>query len=192
MRIEICGGIATGKTTLARQMSPSPVMEQFRENPFWARFYAEPSRWFEEKNLTFLIQHIGAMKAAEVSAVTICDFAVVQDLAYAALSGRPDHVEIMERVFRHLYAQQSPPALIVHLRCNIEVQAQRIASRARPEEATIRLDYVEALNRSIELVIASVRADTPVLDIDSAQEDFARDAEVADRVQRRIMQAAMS
>ena len=46
-RIEICGGIATGKTSLARSLAHHGpyqlVEERFREIPFWEKFYTAPN-----------------------------------------------------------------------------------------------------------------------------------------------------
>ncbi len=45
MRIEICGGIAAGKTTFAMLMHNNKidtVFEDFRMNPFWQAFYLNP------------------------------------------------------------------------------------------------------------------------------------------------------
>jgi deoxyadenosine/deoxycytidine kinase len=174
-RIEICGGIASGKTTLANVLAPTAVRERFKENPFWSAFYADPARWFEEKNLCFLVQHTGAIKGAPDPSFVVCDFAVIQDLAYARLAPRPEHIAVMGMLYAHLYGQLSPPSLIVHLRCAPAVQLQRITARARPEEANITIDYLSALNDAIDVILDGVRWHTPVHTIASDTVDFASD-----------------
>ncbi|HRP37690.1 MAG TPA: deoxynucleoside kinase, partial [Candidatus Dojkabacteria bacterium] len=45
-RIEICGGIASGKTTLANllaRLDIEPILENFQTNPFWQAFYNDPA-----------------------------------------------------------------------------------------------------------------------------------------------------
>ena len=48
VRIEICGGIASGKTTFAvllNSLGYDPVYENFQSNPFWEAFYTVPEKY---------------------------------------------------------------------------------------------------------------------------------------------------
>lgn len=89
IRIEICGGIATGKTSLAGRLmqhgSFRLVWEKYREVPFWEKFYAAPAKFALEKNISFLLFHSDAIREAmkSDSRDIVCDFAMFQDLAYA-------------------------------------------------------------------------------------------------------------
>ncbi|MCW5658869.1 MAG: deoxynucleoside kinase [Burkholderiaceae bacterium] len=187
MRIEICGGIASGKTTLANLLQPMPVREHFKDNPFWHAFYADPASWFEEKNISFLIQHTAAIKGAAHQPLVVCDFAVVQDLAYAALSGDSQHLQVMRVLFDHMYRKLRPPELIVHLRCSAHVQRERIAIRARKEESGITLAYLSRLNEAIEAVLRDAAECTDVLEISSDRVDFASDRAVAVATAQQIL-----
>ena len=65
-RVEICGGIAAGKTTLARLLRSkilTPIYEDFKKNPFYDAFYEDPRRYAFETELTFLLQHYHQQKA---------------------------------------------------------------------------------------------------------------------------------
>src|SRR5262249_43625732 len=149
-RIEICGGIASGKTTLARLLSQDTecdlVLEDFRANPFWRRFYERPDLFRHEKDVCFLAQHSGEIKPA-TAWLTICDYALTQDLAYAGMSGDPAHRQAMEALHRHLSSALPKPTLIVHLQCREEILLSRIRARGRPEETPIDRDYLTRLNR---------------------------------------------
>ncbi|MCI0348466.1 MAG: deoxynucleoside kinase, partial [Acidobacteriales bacterium] len=174
-RIEICGGIASGKTTLARLLASKPrtvlIEENFRANPFWALSYERPDLFTAEKNICFIPQHTGAIKAAGSERSVVCDYAVVQDLAYARMQKR-DHARVMKAVYDHLYLKLSRPRLIVYLKCDARTELQRIRARARPEERTISLSFLEELNGYIEEVLSD-EAPAPVHRIDSAKIDFA-------------------
>ena len=53
-RIEICGGIASGKTTLASLMKKLKVevlFEDFKTNPFWKAFYVYPGKYIFETEI---------------------------------------------------------------------------------------------------------------------------------------------
>jgi deoxyadenosine/deoxycytidine kinase len=66
-RIEICGGIAAGKTTLCQNLQRSlgrAEFEDFTKNPFWARFYEEPDSYAFETEMTFLLLHYSQIKTA--------------------------------------------------------------------------------------------------------------------------------
>ena len=69
-RIEICGGIASGKTTLANLLARSnidPILEDFQTNLFWRAFYADPAGTAFETEITFLLQHYHQIKTARKS-----------------------------------------------------------------------------------------------------------------------------
>ena len=60
-RIEICGGIASGKTTLAsilKQLDYNVVFERFMDNPFLNEFYtSNGSDNTFETEMVFLLLH---------------------------------------------------------------------------------------------------------------------------------------
>jgi deoxyadenosine/deoxycytidine kinase len=188
-RLEICGGIASGKTTLARRVavnfSCTAVFEDFCSNPFWRRFYQQPAVFYREKNICFLAQHAGELKAAGDGYV-VCDYAVVQDLAYARLADNADHLATMQHVYTHLYLTQPSPRLIVHLVCNETEQLRRIRARGRREEDPITEGYLRSLNEALEATLASQTLACPVLQLRSDEMDFANDEKLASRVMLRL------
>jgi deoxyadenosine/deoxycytidine kinase len=190
-RIEISGGIASGKTTLANLLTENSeyglALERFRENPFWPRFYERPDLYSVEKNFCFLAQHTGEVKGLRDTTLVICDYAVVQDLAYASLSDVPGHLAAMELAFEHLYAQLPPPALIVNLRCNPVEQLRRIRERSRKEEARIDVEYLSSLNDAIGRALARYASNTRTHEIRSDAIDFAHDIAMATEVKRTIL-----
>lgn len=59
-RVEFCGGIASGKTTLTKLLqieNLTSVFEDFGKNPFYRAFYHDPVGTAFETELTFLSQH---------------------------------------------------------------------------------------------------------------------------------------
>ena len=178
-RIEIFGGIASGKTTLAELLwensQSSLARENFRENPFWKRFYEQPFLFAHEKNVCFLAQHTGEIKAAGNEGLIICDYAVFQDLAYASLAQENEHLAIMEALYQHLYKKLNPPTLFIYLECNAEEQLRRIRSRGRHEEYSITLDYLASLNQAIQKSLNEHIQGVPLQVIRSDEIDFATD-----------------
>ncbi len=193
MRIEIAGGIASGKTTLAMLLAQESgyevVLERFRDNPFWSKFYQERAKWVEEKNFCFLIQHIAAIKDAR-STELICDYAVIQDLAYASLVTNLGHSAMMQQLCNHLYQQLPPPSVLVHLTCSPKVLRARISARARAEEAGVSTDYLADLNNAISTQLYSLEKFIPVYSLNSEEMNFVADPEISKRVVAEILKCA--
>jgi len=190
-RIEICGGIASGKTTLAKLVAEGGscdlVLEQYRENPFWIRYHASPETWVEEKNFCFLLQHIGAIKAMGDAGLVVCDYAVFQDLAYARLVENRNHSQLMKALFKHLYSKYEPPTLVVFLSCSPQIQLQRIRARGRPEEVGMAVDYLAKLNSAIGSIVKEVVPKTRVHHISTDVIDFATQPHTAAAVKAEIL-----
>ncbi|MFM9977858.1 MAG: deoxynucleoside kinase [Sphingomonadaceae bacterium] len=182
-RIEVCGAIASGKTTLATRLSARldgfAVFEKFRENPFWSRFYAQPELFRPEKDVCFLAHHTGEIKAAG-NGLVVCDYAPVQDLAYARLADDSAHVAMMEAVYRHLYGPLRRAALVVHLKCATGELLRRIHVRGRAEEFAIDAAYLVLLEQALAALLAY--ADVPVMIVHSDTIDFATEGAEADNL----------
>jgi deoxyguanosine kinase len=192
-RIEICGGIASGKTSLARMLARTfqcrPVLEAFRRNPFWKRYYLQSDVFRAEKDVCFLAQHTGEIKAAS-GPVTVCDYAVIQDLAYAALSRDPGHVELMRHLYRRLYETLPRPTLLIHLRCVEAEQLRRILARGRVEERAIDHAFLADLNGNLETALKAAPA--PVLSLRSDEIDFVGDRQQARELRQQVLERFLS
>jgi deoxyguanosine kinase len=192
-RIEICGGIASGKTTLASILPRDrfrPNLEDFRSNPFWKAFYDDPIGSAFETELTFFLQHYHGIKVPHSqSELMACDYSLVLDLAYARVTLKGRRLEIFEAVFQEAWQELGPPDLLVYLRCDAETELFRIKKRAREVEKSIDLGYLTALNASLESVISQFRSSLQVNEIDSAKRDFANDSSTKIAVGEEIRQA---
>jgi deoxyadenosine/deoxycytidine kinase len=192
-RIEICGGIASGKTTLCKGLqryTDEAEFEDFTKNPFWLLFYQAPNLHAFETEVTFLLQHYSKIKTSNpVLSLVAFDYSLLQDQAYARVNLDGRRLEAFESIYRFVTEELPPPALIVHLRCSPGEELRRIKIRAREEEKTIQLSYVHALNRAIACAVDEVRAGVRVLEIDSAALDFAHDSETRKKVVSDILAA---
>jgi deoxyadenosine/deoxycytidine kinase len=180
-RIEICGGIASGKTTLAQLLSGLdiiPVFEDFQTNPFWKAFYADPIGTAFETEISFLLQHYHDIKSAIWRGKPfVCDFSLALDLAYAHVTLSGGKRAAFESVFREIREELPPPSLVVHLVCSPNVELDRIRKRARDIERSITLEYLEAINQALVNVLKEDIGISEVLTFDSAAINFADDEE---------------
>jgi deoxyguanosine kinase len=190
MRIEICGGIAAGKTTLARllkSLPARPVLERFRENPFWRAFYANPGAHAFETEVTFLLQHYHELKVHGSRYGTIVsDFSLLQDAAYAAMGLPGSQKAAFDKVLLEVEAEIGRADLLIHVVCPPTVELERIKRRGRQAEARITVSFLRALNTSIEDHVRSTAS--PVAIVDSAKLNFARNARDRQAVLQSIQQ----
>lgn len=178
MRIEVIGGIASGKSTLVSVISlkgPVAVYENFTENPFFECFYADPERYAFETEITYMLQHFSSIGDAlhTGSASIAADFSTALDLAYARVTLGLGDLRVFETVFDRVLEKIGHPDLLIKLDCPPEVELARIRARARPAEKSIGLGYLAELNRAAEGVLDDPRfRGQEVVRIDSASLDF--------------------
>lgn len=168
-RVEFCGGIGAGKSTCAalvvhRWQLPL-VAERFEDIPYWRLFYQHPAAFTLEKDLSFLLSHADTMRSAPGPCV--CDFAMVQTVAYSAITADAEDMRAVAAVYERLTARVGHPCTIVRLRCHPEVQLRRIAERGRAPEAGITRNYLERLDAAIEAELARIPADVPRIVFDT-------------------------
>lgn len=192
-RIEICGGIASGKTTFASlfdKLNFPPVYEDFKKSPFWEAFYRNPGKYVFETEISFILLHYHQIKIAiESNKDIICDFSFLLDLAYAKIGLSGTKLKAFECVLNEIQKELPEPRLIVYLKCDAETQLNRIRKRARSEENSISLEFLDSLNKAMEKEVAAIQDQEKVITIDSSQKDFANDESVKKEMIELILQS---
>jgi deoxyadenosine/deoxycytidine kinase len=190
--MEICGGIASGKTTLAQLLQGHGVsteLEQFEQNPFWALFYENPCRYGFETETTFLLQHYSQMRDGHARHdVFVYDTSFVQDLAYARANLDRSMLTAFLAVYEYTSRALPRPALLIHLVCDPVIELARIRERRRPQEAAIKIDYLVHLNEQVRMAVSEVKSNVHVIEIDSGTNDFATDPTTSARIARMLIQ----
>jgi deoxyguanosine kinase len=182
LRIEICGGIASGKTTFATLLKHAGIdatLENFQTNPFWEAFYQDPVRHAFETEVTFLLQHYHQIKVNGATAkVFACDFSLLLDRAYANVTLHGSKRQTFLAVYKEAVRDLGLPDVLVHLQCGAAAELQRIRKRGRAVEESITLEYLDKLNDSVAQQVSLVGKQTQVLTIDSEHKNFADDRKV--------------
>lgn len=187
MLIEICGGIASGKTTLCKALALHgllPVHENFQDNPFWRAFYKDPIGCSFETELTFLLQHYHSIKQAPQGNSSVCDFSLLQDMAYADINLAGERHRIFCDVEKELRVEIGFPTLLISLSCPPDVLLSRIHSRNRDAEKTITLEYLRDLNEAIEARVQKTCSDVQVVHIDSNKMNFVENFSIMPELQQ--------
>lgn len=173
MRIEICGGIASGKTTLANSLGKlgfDVANEKLGSTSFLDEFYSNPELFTFETEISFLIQHSVEIKKHLNSQNLVCDYSFEQDFAYAVNNMKALELQTFKNVFDEIKRQLSEPDLIIRLECSTETKQERIRLRGRENEQMIKNEYLENMESLITKRIASIS--NPILCIDTEKYDF--------------------
>lgn len=180
MRIEVCGGIASGKTTFASLLGSTgmcSVLENFQANPFLELFYSDAEKFAFETEITFLLQHYSQIKVESQRGRTfICDFSLYLDIAYASVTLQGNKHQVFRTVYEEVQRELAPPDLLVYLRCGAATELRRIRSRKRLVEQSITVEFLTDLNVSLSHYVNRVGGKTRVLEVDSERVNFATDA----------------
>jgi len=191
MRVEIVGGIASGKTSLCSMYVDtrvSAVFEDFRSNPFWSLFYADPTKYAFETETTFLLQHFSqyrdGMKQAEA---VICDSSILLDLAYADINLTGSKLEAFCRIYDEVVSTIGLPDVIVHLVCSAEEELRRIIARARSEETGVQIEYLESLNQAVSARVKEYAKQIKVIEINSDEVDFVSDERSIYKIRKLVL-----
>jgi|ERR1043165_3832114 deoxyadenosine/deoxycytidine kinase len=180
-RIEICGGIASGKTTLAALLQRSgynAVFENFTLNPFIEKFYSDPVFYSFETELSFLLQHYSQIKTeARQTKEFICDYSLLLDSSYAKVTLNPVHLKIFHGVHEAIISEIGYPTFVIYLKCASTTQLYRIGQRHRGMESGISIQYLDQLNYALEHRVRQERDVSKTLEIDSERINFAEDSE---------------
>lgn len=151
--------MASGKTTAARILAKDLkfhlLEENFGENAFLPRFYADMKRWAFHSQTFFLMEKITQMletrKLLEKTSI-IQDTPIQQDaFSYAKAQHVLGHIDDAEwKLYLKIYDAFEPlfpkPDLIVFLETSIGEIEKRIGARGRGYEQKIPQSYLELLD----------------------------------------------
>jgi deoxyguanosine kinase len=179
-RIEICGGIASGKTSLASLLYENnigiPIYENFHGNPFWEAFYGNPGEYIFETELTFTLQHYHDIKKKQDSNLIICDYSLLLDLAYANIGLNGNKLKIYNDTINEIYIDISKADLYIYLECSADEELNRIRHRNRETEKSIQVDFLAQLNNELVVDVEKF-SPTHILKINSEEFDFVNNSE---------------
>ena len=147
------GPIGVGKTSLARRLAEyagaATMLEKPGENPFLARFYADPARHALPAQLFFLFQRIG--EVSELTQMdlfqsrTVADYLFEKDALFARLNLSDDEFTLYQNIYRNLAPQAPAPDLVIYLQAPTEKLFERVRRRGIPYEQSIAENYLDRL-----------------------------------------------
>lgn len=163
-RIEICGAIASGKTTLTQAFSKfgySADLEDFTRISMLDDFYADPLSVSFETEISFTLQHYYQIKKAlQGREHVIFDFSSVDDYAFALAILNEKEMGIYNQVFDYIIERIGKPQKLIRLCASTDELLLSIKNRGRQNEQGISsvslLKFEESLGRAIERFYGNV------------------------------------
>lgn len=155
--IVIEGNIGAGKTTLATKLAPEHqarlILEQFADNPFLPKFYADKEKYAFPLEMSFLAERYSQLQQ-ELSKNDlfrpnlVSDYNFLKSLIFAKANLQPDEYDLYTRLFHIINNALPKPDLLVYLYHNTERLQQNIRKRGREYEQGIENEYLEKIQAS--------------------------------------------
>lgn len=190
MRIELCGPLGVGKTTLATKLAShlgyTHIKEPVEAHPFLKAFYKNPEAHSFEKNMFFLLDYLHQIKSCQTGRY-VFDHSAVVHRSYAALNGISSCELPAFSAIDRVIEEVGPPDLLINLICPVDIVMERIKRRGRSFEAQVPRQYVQSLMDDIQKQVNLVRPYMRVLDLDASQYDFDSKSGDVERVLEKIV-----
>ena len=161
MHIAVAGNIGSGKTTLTRLLSKhfgwKPHYEEVDNNPYLESFYEDMKRWSFNLQVYFLNSRFRQVLDIRNSGQDIIQDRTIYEDAYIFAANLYDmglmetrDYENYRSLFELISSFLEAPDLLIYLRASVPTLVRQIQKRNRDYEQSIRLDYLNALNRRNE------------------------------------------
>ena len=187
--IAIEGNIGSGKTTLATMLSNDIdarlVLEQFADNPFLPKFYADPEKHAFPLELFFMAERYHQLKNLKEQDLfkpqIVSDYFFVKSKLFAQNNLKKDEMQLFNRLFDIMLSSLSKPDLLVYLYSDVERLQQNIKNRGRDFEQNISDEYLQNIQDKY-LDFLRKQSDFPVLLLDVTSVDFVTDKNIYDKI----------
>ena len=197
MHIAIAGNIGSGKTTLTKLLAHrynwTPRFEPVDNNPYLADFYADMPRWSFNLQIYFLNKRFKEVVEISQSTDTLIQDRTIFEDARIYAPNLHDQGMMSDRDFANytdlfdlMMSLVKLPDLMIYIRSSIPTLVSQIAKRGREYEQSIRLDYLQGLEKRYEEWIATYRGPLIIVDGDNCKfgdrpEDFKQVCELIDQ-----------
>jgi len=180
MHIAIAGNIGSGKTTLttmlAKRYGWTPRFEPVDNNPYLADYYADMHRWSFNLQIYFLNKRFRDVVEISRSSDTIIQDRTIFEDARIFAPTQHDMGYMSDRDFQNytdlfdlMISLIKLPDLMIYIRSTIPNLVQHIQKRGRDYEQSIRLDYLEDLNKKYEAWISDYKGKLMIVDGDTCK-----------------------
>ena len=172
-RIEVCGLIASGKSSIVaacKSLKSNIVFEDFSKVSFLDDFYKNQDAYAFETELAFTLQHFYQLKKHSVpKTVAVCDFSLVGDYAFARTTLKDNEQVIYDALFNHILERAGKPQKVIYMNASVDALLMRIRNRKRLNEQGISPEYLLTVKKYLEEGLREIYHDVPIVEINSEQ-----------------------
>lgn len=191
--IAIEGVIGAGKTSLAKKiklrLNSKLILEQFENNPFLEKFYADRRRYAFQTQMFFLINRFKQQQELQqedlFTEYMACDYIFEKDRIFAYMNLSKDELNLYESIYPLLARTLRKPDLVVYLQSNTDRLMFNIKSRSRKIERVISRSYIEELSEAYNHFFFRYNS-TPLLIVNSSDLDFVNSEDDFDELFKQI------
>ncbi|MBQ9466171.1 MAG: deoxynucleoside kinase [Muribaculaceae bacterium] len=195
MHIAIAGNIGSGKTTLtcmlAKHYGWEPRLESVSDNPYLEDFYADMERWAFNLQIYFLNRRFkDVVEISRTDKVIVQDRTIFEDARIFA-PNLHDQGKMSDRDFDNycdlfdlMMSLVKLPDLMIYIRSSVSTLVAQIQKRGREYEQSMRLDYLQGLERRYEQWIETYPGKLMIIDGDNCK--FGDNLEHFSQVTKRI------
>ena len=154
--IVVEGNIGSGKTSLVKmltkELSAHSIYEEFSDNPFLPKFYAEPEKHAFPLELSFLAERYHQLKK-ELNTRDlfhkniISDYYFIKSLIFAEITLPEDEFALYKKLFHIIHQKLPQPDLLIYLYSDVERLQKNISKRGRDYESQIPDDYLKKIHK---------------------------------------------
>ncbi len=164
-QIEICGNIASGKSTLAKAIAKNLccdiALENFTAVPCLTDFYSNSAKFaFETENL-FTLFHYYQLKKLDIGGVA--DFSLIDDYAFAMTTLNAEEFDVYEASFDYILKAVGYADKVIYLKADTTTLIERIKARNRSNEKSISAEYLMNVGNNIEKSIEKKFSNTEIV-----------------------------
>jgi deoxyadenosine/deoxycytidine kinase len=190
------GNIGAGKTSLATRLSDELnaklVLEQFADNPFLPKFYADKEKYSFALELSFLADRYGQIKKEVLQpelfrSLLISDYYFTKSAIFAANTLQEDEYRLFRKLFNIVFESLPKPDLYVYLYLTTENLMRNIRKRGRDYEQQMDPAYLETIQSGYFEYFRQV-TQFPVLIIDTNHIDFVDRLEDFEKIKKALFQ----
>lgn len=199
MHIAVAGNIGSGKTTLTKMLAKrygwKPHFEPVDNNPYLEDYYQDMSRWSFNLQIYFLNKRFRDVVEISRSQDTIIQDRTIFEDARIFAPNLHDMGLMSERDFANytdlfdlMMSLVKLPDLMIYIRSEIPNLVEHIQKRGRSFEKSIRIDYLQGLNKRYEDWISTYQGHLMIVDgnntkFEESQQDFKK---ITDQIDDRL------
>lgn len=189
--ISIAGNIGAGKSSLTKLLAQhfgwEPFYESVDDNPYLSDFYEDMRRWSFNLQIYFLSSRFRHQKQMlQKEGRIVQDRTIYEDVEIFAknlhemglMSDRD--FDNYHALFTEMTEYLQPPNLLIYIRAQVPTLVEQIQQRGREYENTIRIEYLQRLNRLYEDWIERYPHEKLIIDTDDL--DFVNNDEDLGRI----------